>query len=104
MLEKLIFGGILIAHINSYKKYIADIITTFAITFILKKILKGSGEPTKADLVGLGGYCITGSEFFEYIGAVLSSGNTSIDNKVIEDTVKGLIPSIVDGVKEALKK
>lgn len=104
MLEKLILTGVLMGHICAYKKYLSNIITTFTITFVLKKVVKGAGEPLKADVLGLGGYCLTGAEIFEYIGAVMSSGNKSLDNKAIEETVKGLIPTIVDSVKEALKK
>lgn len=99
MLEKLFVGGALAIHIITYKEELARIFGTFAVTFVLKKILQGSGNKTHSDLVAIAGYCLTGVAFFAYLTALLHNAIPATDpSKLILPPVpvaepfKGLIP------------
>lgn len=101
---KLVFWGILIGHVSGYKEYFIRIIRCFGVTCVIKKILKASGEGTKADMVALGGYSMTGSEVVNYMAATLRSGSWKIENRTEEEIVKGLFPTLWESVKEGLLK
>lgn len=102
MIEKAIFWGLFLNHIAVYKEFFIKMIRTFGITYALKKILKGCGEGNKADVVSLAGYSMTATEFIKYVNEALKNGSMKLDSKTSEEVVKGLFPTLFEGIKEAI--
>lgn len=72
-LIKGILAGALIGHFISYKEYYIRILVTFVVTYVMKRVMIGSGEKLKGDLIGAGGYCLTASEIFSLMNALVKN-------------------------------
>jgi len=68
--------GILMGHFYSYRERYTQIGITFAVTYMLKRLIKQTGNIDNADLVGLGGYALTVDGFIMLLGDMKKSGFT----------------------------
>lgn len=73
-LIKGILAGALVGHFVSYKVQYAKILGTFVITFIMKRVMIGSGEKLAGDLTGAGGYSLTAAEIFSLMALIIKNG------------------------------
>lgn len=105
MILKLIETGLLLAHIVNYKEYLIKIGSNFVITFALKRIFKSINDPFKADMLGLSGYTLTFSSIIDYLVAVKEAGTCTPDNTAgVSKEFGGLIPELIEAIKEAINK
>lgn len=99
----IILYGILLAHINAYREYYTKIGITFAVTYMMKRLIRSSGQKDNADLIGLAGYSLTIGQFFILLNVMKNSGayggNSAEANKIIG----GLLGGSVDLLKGLLK-
>lgn len=93
--------GFLISHFAAYREQITNVFINFAITFALKRLLKSINDTEKSDMVSLAGYSLTFASFLEYLAAVKEAGTGSTITGVTEP-VKGLIPELIDAIKETI--
>ena len=97
-----ILYGLLLAHLNSYREYYARMGATFAATFVLKKLIK-TVDKDNADLIGLGGYALTGGEFFKMINAMKSAGFARMNSEDTNKIIGGLFGNGTDLIKKLLE-
>ena len=94
-----ILYGVLLAHFYSYKTQYANIGITFVMTVVMKKLIKSVGSTDNADLIGLGGGCLTVGEFAKLLKAMTVSGfSGSTTSK------SGLIPDLLESIKGLIIK
>lgn len=104
MLEKLIGLGILTAHFINYKEYYWKIFRTFSSVFIVKTLVKISGDKDNSDLIRLGGYSLTACEVINLISAVKQNGNKALKDETKQEVVGGLLGGGIDKIMELLGK
>jgi len=68
--------GIIMGHIYSYRERYTQIGITFAVTYMLKRLVRQTGNMDHADLVGLGGYALTVDGFIKLLGDMKRNGFT----------------------------
>lgn len=97
--------GLLLAHFYSYREEYTHIGITFVVTVALKKLTKSIGSVDNADLIGLGGGCLTVSEFAKLLN-VLSrkgfAGTSPESRKITGDALGGILSSIKESLVEHL--
>jgi hypothetical protein len=98
-----ILYGILLAHLNSYKEYYGRIFVTFAVTYLMKRLIKVSGQKEHSELIGLGGYSLTIGEFIKLIGAVKHNGMT-VQSEEANKIIGGVLGRGLDSLIELFKK
>jgi len=99
----LILYGILLAHLNAYRNYYANIGIMFAMTYVMKRLIRSSSSNDHADLIGLGGYTLTIGEFVKLLKAMKEAGfkgNSEEANKIIG----GMLGEGVDLIKDLFIK
>ena len=98
-----ILYGLILAHINAYKDHYANIGIMFCLTFVFKKLIKSSGSPDNADLVGMGGYILTIDEFLKLLKAMKTSGFQG-DPEAAKQIVGGVLGSVLGGGSDFIKQ
>lgn len=87
----IILYGILIAHLNAYREQYANIGITFAMTFVIKKLIKAGGNVDHADLIGVGGYALTIGEFVKLIGKMKVAGGIIAQSEESDKILGGFL-------------
>ena len=91
------------AHIYSYRERYTEIGITFAVTYMLKRLVRQTGNTDHADLVGLGGYALTVNGFIKLLSDMKKSGftgNSSESSKFIG----GGLGSVIDQLQHLIGK
>lgn len=98
----LILYGIFIAHLNTYKDQYANIGITFAIAYLMKRLLRSISKD-HADMVGLGGYSLTIGEFVKLMGQMKKNG-IGVQSEEANQIMGGLLGKGLDSLVELFKK
>lgn len=99
-----ILYGLLLAHFVAYKDYYAKIGVTFAITYLIKRLVKSAGDKDNADLVGLGGYTLTIGEFIKLLNSIKKNSFTGSSSEETNEIIGGLLGQIMDSIKDIVIK
>ena len=91
--------GAFIAHVLSYHEQYANIGISFAVTYVLKRLIKSGGSVTNSELIGVGGYSISINEFVKLLYKIKHS------SMAISETPEGkkIIGGFVGEALELLK-
>jgi hypothetical protein len=98
-----ILYGILLAHFNTYRNQYANIGITFAVSFLMKRLLKSAGQKEHGEIVGLGGYTLTIGEFVKLLGQMKKNG-IGVQSEEANQIMGGLLGKGLDSLVEMFKK
>lgn len=93
-----ILYAILFAHLNAYKQYYGNIGVTFAITYLMKRLVRSTGAKDQSDLVGLGGYTLTIGEFVKLLDAIKKNSFSGSNSEASNEIIGGMLGNIIDSI------
>lgn len=96
-----ILYGLLIAHIVGYKELYIKIGTTFALTFVAKRLVKSFGSKNEAEIIAMAGYTLTFGEFVHLISQVRNNAQhaQSMENPELIGGAVGKLMELIQGQK-----
>jgi len=97
----IILYGLLMAHLVAYKEQYTNIGIMFAATVIAKILVKKTGDLDNATLVNLGGSALTVQQVAVLLKKVTTS---SFDGVGGTGTTKGIVPELIESIKNTLIK
>ena len=97
----LILYAAFMAHLVAYKEQYANILIMFSATVIARILAKKSGDLDNATLINLGGSALT----IQQVAILLKKVTTSsFDGTSGTGTTKGLVPELLESIKNTLIK
>ena len=91
--------GIIIGHIVGYHEQYANMGISFALTYVIKRIIKSGGSITNSEIFGVGGYSITAGEFVKLLTKMNKAGSTMLDNPESKKIIGGLLGEGIEFIK-----